>query len=1705
MSNEELSDTPGIAIIGMAARFPGARSVDEFWRNIRDGVESITFFADEELANADPSALTDPNFVKAGALLEGIELFDASFFDLSAIEAEITDPQHRIFLEAAHEALESAGYDPEKYDGAIGVYAGAGMNTYLIFNLAPNQELVRSVGALPLAIGNDKDYLVTRVSYKLNLGGPSINVQTSCSTSLVAVSLACQSLLDYQCDMALAGGVSLRIPQKTGYQYQEGSITSPDGHCRAFDAKARGTIFGEGLGIVVLKRLDEALEDGDQIYAVIRGSAVNNDGALKIGYTAPSVDGQVRVIAEALSASGIEPETISYVEAHGTGTPLGDPIEIAALKKAFGSGLKRRGFCAIGSVKTNVGHLDTAAGVAGLIKTTLALKHKLLPPTLHFEQPNPQIDFDNSPFYVNTRLHQWTNGSTPRRAGVSSFGIGGTNAHVILEEAPPREPSGASRPYQLLLLSAKTETALEAATDNLARYLREHADINLADVAYTLQLGRKSFSQRRFLVCRDREEAIAALETRDPARLLTHRAGAGEKPVVYMFSGQGSQHTQMGAELYRTEPVFRQTVDDCARLLKPLLGLDLREIIYPADEQQEEAARQLQQTFITQPALFVVEYALAQLWMKWGVRPQAMIGHSIGEYTAACLSGVFTLEQALALVATRGRMMQSLPTGAMLAVNLPPHEVEPLVGAQLSLAAVNSPSLCVVSGESAAVEELAERLTRREVNCRRLHTSHAFHSHMMEPVVGEFTRHVAKLKLKPPTIPYISNLTGNWIRADEATDPQYWARHLRQTVRFAEGLTRLAKEAGSILLEIGPGQTLGTLARTQTNGHVILSTLRHPHEAESDAQYLLKRLGQVWLSGGKIDWQGFYADEQRLRLPLPTYPFERKRYWIDAPRTTTAHASAAPSTQTTDEEAQTRTPAAASSADTTHIAHDAKDAPGAHRTAHERPVMGTPYVAPRDETEQKIAHIWETFLSVREVGVEDNFFELGGHSLLATQLIALLRDAFRLPLPLGSLFQSPTVAGLAQEIARLRRDSEEASTESPSHSSSFDALPKIVSDREHRYEPFPLTDIQQAYWVGRSSSLELGGVATHIYFEVEGRGIDVERLEGAWRRVIERHDMLRAIVLADGRQQVLESVPPYEIALSDFSELDAEEARPQLEAVRARMSHQVLPAERWPLFEIHASRLTGGRLRLHVSFDMLIGDAWSFQLLWRDLLTYYTDETAQLPELNVTFRDYVLTEAHLRDTALYEQAREYWWRRIDEMPAAPELPLARSPATLTHPQFVRRTARLEATKWEELKRRAGQAGLTPSGVLLAAYAEVLSLWSKRQHFMINLTLFNRLPMHEQIEQVVGDFTSLTLLEADYRVGGSFRERGRKLQEQLWEDIDRRYVSGVAVMRELARRRGAAQAVMPVIFTSELNFSNANDETPSQGTANEATTQAVQLEQVYSISQTPQVWIDHQASEVGGALVFNWDAVEELFPPDVLQQMFDSYCSLLERLAKDEKCWDDARVLELPPTQAARRAAYNETSAPLSDACLHQLFLQQAAQHPHRPALVSTQRCFTYAELERFTRRLAQRLRRGGARPNQLVGVVMQKGWEQTAAVLAVLRAGAAYLPISADLPRERIDYLLNHGEVDIVLTQHWIDERFEWPERIHTIAVTQFDDGQDAAPDDVELDTLQSEEDLAYVIYTSGSTGTPKGVMIDHRGAVNTILDINERFHLSAD
>jgi phthiocerol/phenolphthiocerol synthesis type-I polyketide synthase E len=891
MSAESTRPVEGIAVIGMAGKFPGAPNLDVFWQNLKTGVESITHFSEEELEV--PASISESsNYVRARAIIDGVDLFDADFFGMQPREAEYTDPQHRLLLETAWQALESAGCDPEQFDGSIGVFAGCSLNSYLLHNLSSNPEFLveflasQQMGAHPSLLGNDKDFLATRISYKLNLRGPSMVIQSACSTSLVAVCQACQNLLTFQCDLALAGGVSVTFPQKRGYRYEEGSIVSKDGRCRPFDAAADGTVFGDGVGLVVLKRAEEAIRDGDHIHAFIRGFAVNNDGSGKVSYMAPSVDGQTEAIAAAHALADIDIATIRYIEAHGTGTSLGDPIEVAALTKAFRLGTSLRQFCALGGLKGNIGHLEVAAGVAGLIKAILVVENGEIPPTLNFSAPNPRIDFNSSPFYVSSKLQPWPATDAPRRAGVSSFGVGGTNAHVVLEQPPASAPRGSNSAPQLIVLSAKTASALEAATQRLTEHFRLHPEIDLPDAAHTLQTGRRAFRHRRAFVATTAVEAVEILDAKKA--LLTADTHGKKNGVAFLFPGQGAQQVGMGRDLYDGDPVFRAQVDRCCDLLAPELGLDLRTVLYPADPTETGAKERLTQTSLTQPALFVVEYALAQTWLARGVQPQVMIGHSLGEYVAAVLAGIFTLKDALHLLAVRGRLMQSLPGGSMLAVALSEAELTPLLGDNLALASVNGPRNCVVSGPAEAASALEKQLGERGIACRELKTSHAFHSVMMDPILAEFESEVRKVPRLAPTIPIISSLYGHGATDAEWADPAYWSGQLRRTVRFAEALGTIMTRENLALLEVGPGLTLTALARqhaARQPDQVIAHSCARPGEGKiSDGAALLHATAQLWLAGVEIKWPALHGEAQRRRVALPTYPFERKRHWIEAQR-----------------------------------------------------------------------------------------------------------------------------------------------------------------------------------------------------------------------------------------------------------------------------------------------------------------------------------------------------------------------------------------------------------------------------------------------------------------------------------------------------------------------------------------------------------------------------------------------------------------------------------------------------------------------------------------------------------------------------------------------------------------------------------------------------------------------------------------------------
>ncbi|KAA1183708.1 amino acid adenylation domain-containing protein [Rhizobium tropici] len=889
--NEDLNGqiSGHIAIIGMSGRFPGASSVDELWKLVLEGKNAFSRFSPDEIEDAfTDEERAQPNYVAARPHLDNADMFDAEFFGMFPREAAITDPQHRIFLEICWEALEDGGYDPQRYAGPIGVFAGSSMPTYLINNVlhdrAKAEEFTSNyqIGSFHELVGALNDTLATRVAYKFNLRGPAFTLQSACSTSLLAVSQACQNLLTYGCDMALAGGISVTIPQKRGYIYQEGGMASPDGTCRPFDADAAGTVFASGAGVVLLKRYEEALQDGDHIYALIRGYGINNDGSDKIGFTAPSVDGQAEAIATAIANAGVDPSTIGYIECHGTATPLGDPIEFNGLTRAFADGAPGAASCALGSVKGTIGHTDAAAGVTGLIKTALALHSAKIPPMPNYRQPNPRINLEGSPFYIPTAMIDWPQGQVPRRAGVSAFGVGGTNVHVVLEEPPhPSTKSNEVEGHYILPLSARNKPALAQMRTNLSNHLAENPKLSIAQLACTLQTGRREFGHRLAVAAGSVEEAIIKLTTDSYQPLVA----VDQPPVAFMFPGQGAQYVGMGAGLYSSEPEFARWIDRGSELLKMTLGLDLRDYICHTGPVTQAIADEQRETRIAQPCLYLVEYALARLWLSRGVKPYAMIGHSVGEFVAATLANVISFEDGLRLVANRGRLMQHQPQGAMVSVRADATTTASYLQGDVEIAAINAPKLCVISGPFGDIDKVCTALEAAEIAFSRLHTSHAFHSVMMKDAALALRHETEKVTYGTATIPFISGVTGDWQTAELMTSPNYWAMHCRDAVHFADGLVTLCRDRKPLLLEVGPGRTLSVFA-AQTIARdglaAVVQSLPEHDRASAAAETLAEAHGKLWMTGCRLSWPAL-PSVARQRLSLPTYPFQRQRHWIDAP------------------------------------------------------------------------------------------------------------------------------------------------------------------------------------------------------------------------------------------------------------------------------------------------------------------------------------------------------------------------------------------------------------------------------------------------------------------------------------------------------------------------------------------------------------------------------------------------------------------------------------------------------------------------------------------------------------------------------------------------------------------------------------------------------------------------------------------------------
>ncbi|MBU6399317.1 MAG: amino acid adenylation domain-containing protein [Verrucomicrobia bacterium] len=1673
----------GIAIIGMAGRFPGARNLDQFWDNLRQGVESVSCFTDAELQAAGVAVPKDQtHFVKAGAILEGATDFDAKFFGLTPREAQITDPQHRLFLECAWEALEIAGYDPEQFAGSIGVFAGASMPTYLQANLWGHPDLWESLGAHALMLGNDKDFLPGRVSYKLNLRGPSLAIQTACSTSLVTVCVACQHLLNYQCDIALAGGVSLGFPQKRGYRYQEGGIASPDGHCRAFDARAAGTITGEGVGIVVLKRLADAVADHDSIDAVIKGFAVNNDGALKMGFSAPSIEGQAEVIATAQAMAGAAPDTISYVETHGTATPLGDPIEIAALTRAFRAGTTAKGFCAIGSVKTNIGHLDAAAGIAGLIKTALALRHAQLPASLHFEAPNPKIDFADSPFYVNTRLCEWKSGPAPRRAGVSSFGIGGTNAHVVLEEPPesePPAPAAAPPRAQLLLLSARTDTALETAAANLAAHLRSHPHLDLADVAHTLRVGRRAFSHRRMLLARQTAEAIDALERRDRNRLLTATVSDSSRPVMFLFPGQGAQRVNMGRALYETEPVFRQEVDRGAALLEPHLGADLRTWIFPESDRGDEAEQMLAETFVTQPALFVIEHALARLWLSWDIRPQAMIGHSSGEYVAACLAGVFPFADALRLVARRGRLMQDLPRGAMLAVCLSEAELQTLLEPPLCLAAVNTTSRCVVSGPTDAIEAFQAKLTNRGIACRPLRTSHAFHSTMLEPMLAPFAQAFQDVPLRPPEIPCLSNVTGHWLTDAQATDPAYWTAQARQPVRLFDGLGVLLKEPEAILLEVGPGQTLASAAKQHPNRgrrHLVLGSLAAAEPATGDSDVLLNSLGQLWLAGARADWTAHGRGESRRRVRLPTYPFERHRHWIEpvnpaasppTPDARTAQPEAAQAgglPETTLADASHEPPRGLSSTRSDPARAAAWDKPRSDRDRFMVPMpapsrMDASHEPDRGRAELPLSQATERMQAeargydrlhsilcnlsgLTAIDPTATFAELGVDSLFLTQASHEIERTFGVRVAFRQLFaelstleklgrhlESALAArSAASDAATLRADSAGGSTATP-------AGPAAAPDPTAAAQAtLPLTEGQREIWF----ATQMGENASCAFNEsclLHLRGtVHLPAIRGALQALVDRHEALRTTLSPTGDTQRVHRQLTLELPLSDLSAHAEPDRQRQRDALVAQAVQEPFDLVRGPLLRARLLRLAAAEHLLIVTVHHIICDGGALSMLLREWAALYSAAGGDQgpPPPAASFSEYVRRQIAREQSPDRAADEAYWLKHFAGELPAPNLPTDRPRPAARGFGGARQSGALDPALSQRLRQWSARQGATPFVTLLAAYSMLLGRLTGQDDLVIGIPTADRdLP------------ASLTRVRKDGGAGlppaGQVGPRGETLVGHCIQFLPLR-------LRLTGDPSFAAhlEAVKEVFFHAldhrycgygrllrKLNLPHDPNRMPLVT----ATFTMDRLRESLSFSglETTLLPNPHVLSpfdlaftvlETGETLKLDARYRTDLFDAATVQRWVAHFETLLRAVLADPA----QPLSRLPLLTAAERhqllVQWNQTQSDYPrTACVHHLIQQQVARTPEAVALTFGHQSLTYRQLDQQANHLAARLRRRGVGPDARVGLCLPRGLDLVVALVGILKAGGAYVPLDPAYPKERLAWMLEDSQAALVLSQ----------------------------------------------------------------------------------
>jgi amino acid adenylation domain-containing protein len=1684
-----------IAVIGMATRFPGAANIDEFWNNLKNGVESIRFFTYQELlkGGVDQQLLEKSNYVKANGILENVEYFDAPFFEYTHREAEVMDPQVRIFHEITWEALEYAGYDPQRYPGLIGLYAGAAPNSFWEIQTLLAGMNTKGKGVMDLLSTsqlNDKDFLCTRVSYKLDLKGPSFPIYTTCSTSLVAIHLAVQGLLGGECDMAIAGGVKVSYPQSRGYLYQEGMVYSPDGHCRALDAKARGIVGGDGVGVVLLKRLEDSIRDRDNIYAIIKGSAINNDGKRKVGYAAPSIKGQLEVIKAALRMGEVNRESISFVEAHGTGTIMGDPVEVEALKMAFNTEKKR--FCAIGSVKTNIGHTDAAAGVAGFIKAVLALKHQVIPPSLHFESPNPEIDFENSPFYVNTTVIPWKRSNNyPRRAGVSSFGIGGTNAHVILEEWPSSPPPTAvnrkqverreneDRKYQLILLSAKTPPALDRMTENLGNYFKENhgnpgniinPGLRLADAAYTLQVGRGEFKCRRMLVCSTPEEAVEALTLKPgesheayhkSTKLKTFFNKEDHREVVFMFPGQGSQYVNMGWDLYRTEPVFREVMDRSFEILKSLTGYDIKPIIYPDGKEQWSSLDRVKQAEIIQPFIFSFEYALAQLLMAWDIKPHAMIGYSLGEYPAACLAEVLSFKDALDLVAFRGRLTAQQPERVMLNVPMPEEELKALLEEDgfdnVSLAVVNEPS-CIVAGSNEAIKRLKNRLKEKRVMSMRVNVPQATHWVMTDSTLQEFQKKIRHLNIKAPKIPIISCITGEWINTKEVQNLAFWSRLLNDTVRFSRGIRNLIeckKEKNPVFIEVGPGRDLTVMVRRYIDekaGQHAVNLVRPQQQKVSDNYYLLEKIGRLWLYGVPIDWHEYYKNEKRFRISLPTYSFDKYKYWLE-PNLFQFIADIlikGKETRKVDMGVGTISGNSGELVDSMELAPETL-------YMHLEQCRRSAYAAPQNPLQHQLAHIWQDFFGLHQVGIDDDFFELGGDSLKAITMVYRIHQGTDVKVPLEEFFKRPYIRVLSEYIETADKET----------------FQFINTAEEKKY--YPLSPAQKRNFILQQMSPDSVGYNLGAVVILEGI-LDKEKFEKIFKKLIKRHESFRTSFI------IIEKEPVQRIQDDVEFEIEYYEAGHTNQNAKHIIKNFTRPFElsQAPLLRVCLVKEKEQKHIFMVDMHHIITDGTSLAIVIREFTILYKD--GRLPPLNLRYRDFCQWLVKYGMTRV-ENEKQYWLTQFQT-----DVPVTDLPCDFPRPEiqgFKGKTIPfiLEKEETAVLRRYSKEADATLYMVVLALFNIFITKLSGQEDIIVGTPVAGR--RHPDLMPLVGVFIN-TLAMRNYPHGSLlfnlFLEQVKKNALEAFDNQGYPFEELVEVVTAQGRlQRDASRNPLFDLFFSFENVNIPEIEMPG-----------LTLKPLDSERTTALFDLVLYCSEVDNdeRLLCRMEYSTELYEEETIRRFIRYFQNIVSTAAADPtvKIADIEIISEEEKKQILEE--FNDAHSDYDiDKTIHRLFEMQVDKTPDSIAIVGVihelPRQITYQELNEKSNQLAHYLVEQRVAPGEPVGMLIDRSPEMIIGILGILKAGCGYVPLNPKAPVPWTNYILKECKVKIVLTLRLLINKDNALFANHLLlCIDEYKNYSNMPLLSPGVKAIPG--DWAYVIFTSGSTGKPKGVPITH-------------------